>query len=288
MRAVSVNSRAADSFDGLDAFDLAAARRLFGFDPIDRDLLFLSNTGSFDGLACCDFRFLNRAAAGDVSARSFFLLDAGRCSYLAGRDVGLFQRLRSADFKRPGGEFGGDPFGGERRFAGNARGFGSLRRGNLFLFNRTIARNLAPTDFLLERNALVGDDALLCNTRAFGGFPRGDLGVLQIAGPLNLEPPVFLVHGDARRRDRELLCDASLFGLLAGSNLGLLDVARPFDLAPLVVLLAGDPCLGDYAFLRDAGAFDPLARGDFCLIDLAAAIDLALADVALGNDPCFR
>ena len=158
---------------------------------------------------------------------------------------------------------------------------GGFCRGNLLLFDRAVAGNFTAADFLLERNTLVGDDALLRNARALGGLARGDLGLFQVALPLDLETPILLVLGDARAGHGQLLRDARLFGLFAGRDFGVLDVALALDFAPLVVLFAGDARFGDDALLGDARALDPLAGGDLGLVDLAAAVDLAFADLAL-------
>ena len=100
-----------------------------------------------------------------------------------------------------------------------------LRGGDLFLVDGAVARDLAAADFLLQRDALVGDDALLRDACALGGFARRDFGLLQIAGALDFEPAVLFFLGNAGARDREFLGDTRLFGLLARGDLGMLDVA---------------------------------------------------------------
>ena len=290
MRAVSVDFARGDfgRLDGLDARDLAAPRLFLGDDPLDRDLLFLRDARRLDRLARRDLRLLDRAGAGDIErADAFLLLDARRGRHFARLDVGFLQRPRALDLQRSGGELGGDALGGERFFARDARGFGRLGGGDLFLLDGAVARDLAAADFLLQRDALVGDDALLRDARALGSLARGDLGLFQIARAFDFEPPVLLVLGDARDGDREFLGDTRFLGLLARRDFGLLDVALTLDLAPLVVFLARDPRLGDDPLLGDARALDPFARGDLGLVDLAAALDLALADVALGGDARF-
>ena len=142
-----------------------------------------------------------------------------------------------------------------------------------------------PTDFFLERDALVGHDALLRDACPLGGFAGRDFGLLEIAGALDLEAAVLFFHGNAGARDRQFLGDTRPFGLFARPDLGMLDVTLALDLAPLVVFLAGDPGLGDDALLRDAGALDALVGGDLGLVDLPAALDLALTDFAFRVDP---
>ena len=134
-------------------------------------------------------------------------------------------RLRSI-LERSGGELGGDTVGGKRLFPVDAGGFGRFRGGDLFLVDRAVAGNLAPADFFLQGDALVGDDALLRDARALGRLAGGDLGLLQIARAFDFEAPVLLLLGDARHVNRQLLSDARLLGFFACRDLGLFDVAR--------------------------------------------------------------
>src|SRR5262249_59601418 len=102
---------------------------------------------------------------------------------------------------------------------------------------RAIAGDLAAADLLLERDALVGDDALLRNARALGRFACRNLGLFEIARTFDFEPPVLFLLRDARHAHREFLRDARFFGFLARGDFGILDIALPLALAPLIVRL---------------------------------------------------
>src|SRR6516165_7632618 len=121
---------------------------------------------------------------------ALLLLDARRSRHLPRGDIGFLERARAFDLKLAGGKLRVDTLGRERFFARDAGCLGGLCGADLLLVDRAVTGDFAAADFLLKRDAFVGDDAFLRNPRPLGRLTRSDLGLLQFVSAFDLEPAV--------------------------------------------------------------------------------------------------